>query len=351
LKGENSTGKVVPDSSCPAGADLTFHGGSVFKGIVNLYHVFIGSSSSDFQNTASNSGSTPQVLKLFSTGINGTAYADILLRYHATNQFNFVDSGFYNTGTTGASLNDNTIATYVNSVIQSKGWPYDTQGVYLVVFRGDFAYSSSKAGGSWSGTLNGGGGWCGFHSKFSVGGKSLVLAPIGDESFVSSNSVQGECAGLYVGYANSNNYQWSGAQPTCTVDSSLDQVCSFGSANNNEFADAIASTWAHELFESVTDSSNGWYRNCDGYEMADLCQQYYGNIQTNGGGGAFNVKFPTSSFLLQEMWLLTNNNHTASQCSLSQSIEVSGGSRFGLTSTWVLLTVVASVALSGHIMF
>lgn len=90
------------------------------------------------------------------------------------------------------------------------------------------------------------------------------------------------------------------------------------SPNGDLGVDAMASVYAHELVEAVSDPLlNAWFLGTAGSENADLCSWTFGTMYDNGNGipGAMaNVKLGGKDYLIQQNWL---NVAPSGRCGMS----------------------------------
>ena len=116
--------------------------------------------------------------------------------------------------------------------------------------------------------------YCGWHSNATVAGSSIKFGFIGDPT--------------------GPNRRNCSPQDT--------------SPNGDLGADAMVSTIAHELDESVTDPTmNGW-RTAMGEENADRCAWLYGSTYKAAGAMA-NMKLGARQYLVQENWVNSAKPH------------------------------------------
>lgn len=135
--------------------------------------------------------------------------------------------------------------------------PIDPNGLYVVMFRGDFKFSG------WA-ELEG---WCGFHRSIRISnGVTLAYAAVGDPSTAPA-ATKYNCMALTT-----------------------------RTANNNLAADSMVSTYAHEIADSLTNTFDAWFF-ANGYEIADQCQWSFGTT-TN-----WNIKVGKRVFLVQQIWM------------------------------------------------
>lgn len=319
---DSATESLLSTSVCTAADDLTFHGGSVMHGPIGLYNIFLGQTSADYS-----SSTTPSIIGNYAAGLNNSEYANILTylydkKGHISNQYVYRGQAFINLNL--ANLTDTVVLNQVIlSAINTNSWVPDTHSLFTVFFSGAFSYYSATTKGSWLKD------WCGFHSGFTLSGDSNIYAwaTVGDPTQVPLAS-KPNCAPIFYGYAGATNF--TGASPVCT-----NRSCSLVSPNNNAPADAMVSTFAHEINEAVSDTYNGWYRDCDGYENGDLCAYDYGLMRTDGVRN-FNLQLNNKSFIVQQNWRIKSYNYNKSACALSALPYISSASRSQLP---VLLTI------------
>lgn len=293
--------------------DVSWHGGYILSGTLNVYVTYITSKPGYYTS----SSQSVTLIQSFITGLSMSPYAQLLTQFpqglnttvRGASKFNFAGNAYFNTPVT--TLDDKTLATYLNQVIVTNKWPFDKKGLYIVVFSGDIKYSSATTGSNWNT------GWCGFHMLTNVGGHNIQVLPVGDESLVvdSTMKTQAACAGIYLGQlgAGSWNYKWTGAIADC----SSSYGCSF-IPPNDMFIDSMISVISHEIFETVTDpNGRGWYRDCDGYEIGDMCLYDYGRVHSTSDYNYvnYNLQFGSNNFLVQEEWNYRPGN--GSFCALS----------------------------------
>lgn len=287
-------------------------------GTVNLYHIFLGIKIGEY----SDSNSVVNIQKKLATSLTGSEYVGLLSEYtanktHAATKYNYVGSFYTYVSQPGnplagkTSVTDNDMAGVIGFAITSSptwnGGKRDPNGIYLLVFNGNIAYTSASAGSAWNAPSTG---WCGFHATFtlpkSYGGGQVLAAPIGDETQVTDINLKAGCAGLYFGQLGvppgyTTAYTWTGSNPL-----SCSPTCSFYPPNGDPHGDAIASTYVHEIFETVTNANDGYY-NCYGYENADYCRTNFGYVHRASDGSNYNVQMGGNNFMLQTNIRLSTN--------------------------------------------
>lgn len=277
--------------------NFLYHGASPIKvgtsPPVNIYLIFYTQYKSDY--TTSN---TPSVLRTFCQYFGSSSYANIFTYYNVTNQFKYQGVTQIVAPASTLTVTDSTVGSVLSSAISSSfSSTYDNNGIYVVVFNGNFHYQSSK-----NGNKKWGADWCSFAGNFTVNGRNLLAIPIGDASFLNTsttynNNVRAKCGG-----GNSGPY---GAQ-------------NFGSPNKNVFADSIVATLSVTLFNSLTSwNRTGWYSTCSSinYKIGDMCINQYGTpILDSVSGGHYNTILGGVKFLLQQIWI---NKRPTAVCGLT----------------------------------
>ena len=75
----------------------------------------------------------------------------------------------------------------------------------------------------------------------------------------------------------------------------------YPTVNGNFGADSIASVYAHELVETVTDWASAWFFDSTGLENADQCAWQFGiNLATQN----WNYRVKDKNFLIQLNWAI-----------------------------------------------
>ena len=282
-------------SKCSEAESPTLHGNGVLTGTVKLYNIFIGYSDNDYKIPYQNNkaSSTAGIAESFARGFSGSAYADILSAYNAATKYEFIGNAFYNIPTSVTSVIDYTMNQYVMQAIQNMSWAItdDANTVFNVIFRGDINYFSRRTGGkSWNTE------WCGYHSAIRYSYRVMSMTYVGDEAFVSSIDSRRACMPQFI---DASSVLYEAAQ----------RPLYFHSPNKNPTADALISIYAHELIEAVTDvEQQGWYRNCDYLESADICAWKYDFVhQSDTDGSHYNVQFGSNKYLIQTNWVIKAN--------------------------------------------
>jgi len=262
--------EIIDDSTHKRDSSpLTYHGGPVMRGVVNIYVIWYGNWEESSRNTQ-----VYNIVNDFLNGFGGTPWMSLNsdfgdsygkisgdLKLYSQN-INFGKSNYE----FGSTLDSQALFNIVHNGIQKSGLPFDQSGIYLVLTSADVKqYTSTNYGFCTSGN-----GYCGFHTYYpiSIGGttKNIKYAFIGDPSQC------GSCASQQ----NSPNGDWA--------------------------ADAMVSIIAHEIAEAVTDPEfNGW-TDANNYENADKCSWTYGSKTYLADGSAYNVEIGSRKYLIQQLW-------------------------------------------------
>ncbi|HEX9102724.1 MAG TPA: hypothetical protein VF997_10995, partial [Polyangia bacterium] len=137
---------------------ISYHGGPVMLGTVNIYYIWYGS-------WAGNSATT--ILTNFISNLGGSAYEHINTTYydgsntHVSGLLNYVSS--YSTSAyLGTSLTDAQIQQVVSDAIAGNHLPKDTNGLYFVLTSADVTASSGFC------TQ-----YCGWHTHGTIAGSDI----------------------------------------------------------------------------------------------------------------------------------------------------------------------------------
>jgi hypothetical protein len=258
-KGE-SGGAVV------TGNGISYHGGPVMQGVVNVYYIWYGDWTKD-------SGASP-ILTDWAHYIGDSPYEKINTTYgdttgNVSGSITYAGSISIPSTTFGTVLSDSSIASIVSYAFSS-GLTRDTNGVYFVLTA---PYISET-----SGFLSK---YCGWHTWGTFGGMNIKYAFVGNAA-----ASLGSCA-------------WQTTQ----------------SPNGDPAADAMVSVMAHELEEAASDPNlNAWY-DTTGAENADKCAWTFGATHSASGGGIANMTLGNRDYLIQQNWV----NAGGGYCALSYS--------------------------------
>lgn len=206
-------------------------------GTVNLYHVYFGKFDSKKSDHMKN------LMDYFGKRFSTLSWFGVLSEYYqidnkgiktfAANSTRFVRSALYKSTSKEIKVNDYDMIDSIQWLINNRQLPADPNGIYVVMFRGDFEYD---------GWLDY---WCAKHDYFPFNDMTLKYAVVGDPSTsgVDQNSIR--CATIY-------------------------------SPNGNTGADSMITYYAHEIAEAITDPlGTAWnFGRNNGYikEIADKCQ-------------------------------------------------------------------------------
>lgn len=242
---------------------ITYHGGPVMLGTVNVYYIWYG-------NWSGNSAT--DILTDFASSLGGSPYFNINTTYYNGANTHVSNSVSYSGSTSdsyshGTTLTDADIQGIVSAAITGGKLPGNPNGVYFVLTSKDVAEKSGFC------TQ-----YCAWHTYGTVTGTSIKYAFVGNAD---------RCP------------------KSCEAQTS--------SPNENAGADAMASVIAHELEEMVTDpNQNAWYDG-HGDENADKCAWTYGTVSTASNGSFYNMILGARQFLIQRNWL----NVGSGSCALS----------------------------------
>lgn len=258
----NATWQVAQSTA----TGLRWQGGAVLTGTVPVY----------FEIAGNISLSTATLLGDFVESVGGTAYGDILRAYSGSNgtptgSFHLAGVS-YDTPTTNVGATQAAEATFVANLIGNGALPDDPSGIYVMLAGSNVTTSDASNN------------RCGHHSFIVRNGKSYAYAVISAGQF----------------FPNSN---LCGFFRSATVTT----------PNNDLVGDNMASNFAHELFETVSNPFGGGWRatavetNPSSYvEDGDLCNFLLGTSLQTSGGVAFNLTTSKRRYLVQEMWVPTN---------------------------------------------
>jgi hypothetical protein len=124
--------------------DVSYHGDPIMEGTITLYHIYIGRSVSDYQNS-----NTAAILEDFATGLNSSEYGNILTYYYDTTAYamnSFAFGGNCFIGIPREKLVDEDL---YQAITTTCGFALDVNSLYTVFFRGDFEYASDNMKAMW----------------------------------------------------------------------------------------------------------------------------------------------------------------------------------------------------------
>jgi Phosphate-induced protein 1 conserved region len=264
----------------PSGNGIEYHGGPVMVSPHNVYYIWYG-------NWSGNTATT--ILPNFMSGLNGSPYFNIDTSYTQSTGQSVVNtvtmsSQVFDNYSLGSNLSDSEIQAVVNSKITSGQLPADSNGIYFVLTSSDVTESGSNG----SFCTN----YCGWHTHANLSSTDIKYGFVGDPA------------------------------TQCNSTHSLSCSIQSNTPNGNEGADAMASTMAHELNETVTDPDlNVWYHLNLANEVGDLCAWNFGSTFTAPNGSLANVTLGGYYYLIQQNWL----NAGGGSCALSFAGRLTGG--------------------------
>jgi hypothetical protein len=202
-----------------------------------------------------------------------TAYYQIIsgIKTYSPNSLEWVKSINIAPTQNDGSLSQLDIVAAISKAITDGQIAADANAIYSFIFRGSIGVTVST-GQSWLRN------WCGYHGQF-VYGKNMILKfmVMGDPSS-------------------------SGNANTCAM------IVESSSANGHWGADAVASIYAHEATEVVTNyAGNAWMKythdrnfNYGWFENADLCEWDFGTYRVDPELNNANVMVGELSWFLQQ---------------------------------------------------
>ena len=233
------------------GNGISYHGGPVMRGTVNVYFIWYG-------EWATLDSKAAAILTDWGNSIGGSPYQNITTTYGDTtgNVSGAIALSVQSTSmastTFGTSLSDSSIASIVSKALSTGALPTDSNGVYFVLTAPYIAETS--------GFLTQ---YCGWHTYGNINGANIKYAFVGNAA-----------AGL----------------GSCAIQTG-------SSPNNDPAADAMVSVMSHELEESASDPNlNAWY-DSNGEEDADKCAWTFGTTYSAHGGGIANMKLGVARLL------------------------------------------------------
>jgi hypothetical protein len=238
------------------GNGISYHGGPVILGTVNVYYVWYGNWSgsaatqilTDLATNISPGPAPSPYFNINTTYTSTTGRVSGLVNYAGSTTDNYSQ---------GNALSDAGIQAAVSSAITSGRLPKDTNGVYFVLTSADVNETTGFC------TQ-----YCGWHTHGTIAGSDIKYAFIGDSTRCPS-ACQAQATG----------------------------------PNGNSGADGMASIISHELEEATTDPDlNAWYDN-GGAENADKCAWTFGTTYATANGALANMKLGTRDYLIQQNWV------------------------------------------------
>jgi len=259
----------VTVSPTPLSDDISYHGGLIMTGTVNAYNIYYGNISS----------STKNLINYFATNLGNTSWYNTLTTYYQIVQGvkTYVSQSlvFQKSVDVTAIKTILTVKDVINIILDlfnSKKLLVDTNGVYTLFFRGDIQVKADATFPVLYWLQD----FCGYHGGFYLAdGRIIKFVVIGDPSHAGLN---GEACEPEIRYS--------------------DRIMT---ANNNLGADSMASVYAHEMAESITNyNGDAWYFTSDANENGDACSFHYGDYTGNS-----NIVVGTKRFLVQQIWVPT----------------------------------------------
>ena len=257
----NGRAKTGGAGKRPSGNGISYHGGPIITGTVNVYSIWYG-------NWSGNSATT--IVTDFAQNLGGSPYFNINTTYYNGSNVHVSNAVHYAGQTTdaysrGTALSDANVFQIVSDAITSGRLPSDPNAVYMMMGSADVNLTSGY------GTQ-----YCGWHTHGSVGGVDIkYLATINPDR----------------------------APSACEMQTT--------SPNGNSGADGMINILAHEIEEATTDEDlNAWY-DTRGYENADKCAWTFGTTYTVSNGSIANMKLGTRDYLIQRNWVNASGGYCA----------------------------------------
>lgn len=264
---------TYPPSTVPVPyPNITYHPQkSILTGTINLYNIFYGSFAS------ATGASTRALVDYFSSHVGNSSWLRSVAKYYQVNADNSLTYASGNATLYHKSVNPNSGLTatknpviidheleFIQLIINAFNnavFPIDTNGVYAIIFRGDFLATFS---GGW--LTN----WCGYHNSFYLSDGRII------------------------------KYMVMGDPNTAPTDQKLNcEYLTSASVNGNPGADSIASTYGQQLVNIITDWDGAWNRRTDGLEASDACEGQFGVDISKSN---WNIMAGDKRFLVQEFW-------------------------------------------------
>ena len=264
---------TYPPSTVPVPyPDITYHPQkSILTGTINLYNIFYGSFAS------ATGASTRALVDYFSSHVGNSSWLRSVAKYYQVNADNSLTYASGNATLYHKSVNPNSGLTatknpviidheleFIQLIINAFNnavFPIDTNGIYAIIFRGDFLATFS---GGW--LTN----WCGYHNSFYLSDGRII------------------------------KYMVMGDPNTAPTDQKLNcEYLTSASVNDNPGADSIASTYGQQLVNIITDWDGAWNRRTDGLEASDACEGQFGVDISKSN---WNIMAGDKRFLVQEFW-------------------------------------------------
>jgi hypothetical protein len=249
------------------GNGIGYHGGPVMTNPHTVYIIWYG-------NWNGNSALT--LLPSFIPALNGTPYFAINTTYENGSHTNVsaavtLGAQAFDNYSQTSLLSETGVRNVISSAMSRGAVPVDPNGVYFVLSSGDVNEIDSTHG---EFCVD----FCGFHGHATLFGNDIKYAFVGN------------------------------ASPKCINNPNSGVTCAptnpVVSPNGNTGADAMASTIAHELSETVTDPDlNAWFDPSNPSENGDKCNFQFGSTFSVANGSQANISLGGQNFLIQQNWL------------------------------------------------
>jgi hypothetical protein len=256
---------------------ISYHNGAVLTGTQNVYYLWYGDWSA---NT-----SAQAILTDLGTSLGNSPYMQVNNRYTnasgvpAASALIFGGSAFDTSYSHGTALADADFGAIISDQINAFRLPQDPTGIYVVLTSADVTATSGFCSS-----------YCGQHNTAIVNGAAL-------------------------------RWIFVGAADRCPTACSPQAV----SPNGNAGADAMASTLAGELSDTVTDPAlTGWYDR-SGFDNADKCAWTYGTTYTTSNGSQANVRLGSRDWLLQRNFWPTSRGGVCVMNSTQAQLAIANG--------------------------
>lgn len=244
-------------------------------GTVKLFNIYVGDFTSsplqrktvsvvDHFSAYFGQSDVYNVMSSYYQVINGTkTYVTAALQY--VKSYNAMPSA------KGIFMDQGIVVAIILDAIKSNSVPLDINGIYAVIFRGDFQFSGFLSV------------WCGYHG-------TLPLVTTNGESFRINYFAIGD--------------------PETALDGNgiyCEQILN-NTANGSLGGDSLVNIYSHEVEETVTNyDQKGWYFDssntclpgtCAGFENADFCNWSF-NTDVNSNS---NMVIGGKPYLIQSLW-------------------------------------------------
>jgi len=241
-------------------------------GPVNLYNIYYG----DFMMSPAQIR-TRSVLDYFAANLGSSSlYATITEYYqningtitYASNALRLAKTIYMRRYQRALTVTREGFLAIIAEALNSIRLPIDDNGIYAVIFRGDFIVDGFLTD------------WCGFHGVYEVPKTNTTL-----KYFVVGDP---ETATNGLGY-------------------NCEQITNH-TINNSIGGDSMANVYAHEVAETITNSNQGWYFDpssscppisCAGLENEDLCNW---NFKLENNQQKSNMLIGGKPYLIQSFW-------------------------------------------------